>query len=63
MTKANEISNFPTKHAQEPYINRNNVRFAVKWSYKIVFDIKESTIRILSIFHTSQNPEKLKERL
>ena len=57
--KAKETAIFPTKHAKEPYINRDNVRFAVKWSYKIVFEIKENTVRILSVFHTAQNPEKL----
>ena len=57
--KAKETAIFPTKHAKELYINRDNVRFAVKWSYKIVFEIKGNTVRILSIFHTAQNPDKL----
>ena len=57
--KAKETLTFPTKHAIEPYINRDNVRFVVKWSYKIVFEIKENTVIILSIFHTAQNPQKL----
>jgi plasmid stabilization system protein ParE len=60
---ANEIVNFPAKHAHEPHINKDNVRFTVKWSYKIVFEIKENTIRILSVFHTSQSPEKIKNKL
>ena len=62
MAKAREIQLIPTKHAHEPYINRDNVRFAVKWFFKIVFEIKEEddTVRILSIFHTSQSPEKIK---
>ena len=59
--KAKEIVNFPTKHAEEPHINRDNVRFAVKWSYKIMFDIKGNTVRILSVFHTAQNPNKLSQ--
>ena len=57
--KAKETANFPTKHAKEPYINSDNIRFAVKWSYKIVFEIKGDTVRVLSIFHTAQSPEKL----
>jgi len=57
--KAKETANFPTKHPKEPNINRDNVRFALKWSYKIVFEIKGNTVRILSVFHTAQNPEKL----
>jgi len=57
--KAKETANFPTKHPKEPHINRENVRFAVKWSYKIVFEIKGNSVRILSVFHTAQSPEKL----
>ena len=63
MAKAREIQNIPTKHAREPYINQDNIRFAVKWSFKIVFEIKENTVRILSIFHTAQSPEKIKGNL
>ena len=58
-SKAKEILNFPTKHAREPYINKHNVRFTVKWSYKIVFEVKGNMVRILSVFHTAQNPEKI----
>ena len=56
---AKEIKNIPAKHAREPYINQDNVRFAVKWSFKIVFEIRDNTVRILSIFHTAQSPEKI----
>ena len=63
MAKAKELQIIPTKHAHELYINRDNVRFAVKWSFKIVFEIKEDNIRILSIFHTAQSPERVKEKL
>ena len=61
VAKAREIQNIPTKHAREPYINRENIRFAVKWSFKIVFEIKDDSVRILSIFHTSQRPERMKK--
>jgi len=63
IAKAKETLIFPTKHAREPYIDRDNVRYVVKWSYKIVFEIKENSVIILSIFHTAQSPEKLKESL
>ena len=57
--KAKDTSKFPTKHPKESYVNRDNIRFAVKWSYKIIFEIKGNTVRILSVFHTAQSPEKL----
>jgi len=58
-SEAKEILNFPTKHAKEPYINNDNIRFTVKWSYKIVFEIRGNKVIILKIFHTAQNTEKL----
>jgi len=56
---ANEISLFPTKHAKEPFILNETVRYAVKWSYKILFTINENHVNIVRIFHTAQNPEKI----
>ena len=56
---ANEIIFFPTKHAIEPVIINETVRYAVKWSYKILFTIGEKKINIVRIFHTAQNPNKL----
>lgn len=41
---ANEIIPFPTKHTTEPFIIDGTVRYAVKWSYKILFTISEKHI-------------------
>jgi plasmid stabilization system protein ParE len=54
-----EISQFPTKHAKEPVIFDETVRYAVKWSYKILFTISEKHINIVRIFHTAQSPKKI----
>ena len=56
---AKEIIFFPTKHAVEPFIIDGTVRYAVKWSYKILFTIGEKHINIVRIFHTAQNPNRL----
>jgi plasmid stabilization system protein ParE len=56
---ANKISPFPTKHAIEPFIIDITVRYAVKWSYKILFTIGEKHINIVRIFHAAQNPDRL----
>jgi plasmid stabilization system protein ParE len=56
---AKEIVFFPTKHAIEPVIIDETVRYAVKWSWKILFTISETHINIVRIFHTAQNPDKL----
>ena len=56
---AAEITFFPTKHTIEPAIIDETVRYAVKWSWKILFTIGEKHINIVRIFHTAQNPDKL----
>ena len=57
--EANEIACFPAKHAQEPLISDQTVRYAIKWSYKILFTVSEKHINIVRLFHTAQNPEKI----
>jgi plasmid stabilization system protein ParE len=57
--EAFKTGTFPTKHPKELRINNENIRFTVKWSYKIVFEIRGNTVRILSVFHTAQHPDKL----
>ena len=56
---AKDISNFPTKHAKEPIILDDTVRYAVKWSYKILFTISTKHVNIVRVFHTAQNPKKM----
>ena len=55
---ANEIAYFPAKHAIEPAILEETVRYAIKWNYKILFTINERYVNIVRIFHTAQNPNK-----
>jgi len=56
---AKEISHFPTKHAKEPSILDETVRYAIKWSYKIFFTINEEHVNIVRVFHTAQSPNKI----
>ena len=56
---AKQIIFFPTKHAIEPFIIDGTVRYAVKWSYKILFTISKKHINVVRIFHTAQNPDRL----
>ena len=56
---AQAITHFPNKHAKEPVMIDTTVRYAVKWSYKILFTVSEKHINIVRIFHTAQNPDKL----
>jgi len=56
---ANEVTNFPAKHAKEPFVLDGTVRYTVKWSYKILFTISEKHVNVVRIFHTAQSPKKI----
>ncbi|MDR0231804.1 MAG: type II toxin-antitoxin system RelE/ParE family toxin [Dysgonamonadaceae bacterium] len=57
--KVNEIKLFPEKHTKEFLDIPESMRYALKWSYKILFTVDEKYVNIVRIFHTAQNPEKL----
>jgi toxin ParE1/3/4 len=57
---ANSLIVFPEKYPVEPTLNNPDVRFAVIWSFKIIYLSKNDTIYILRIFNTKRNPKKLK---
>lgn len=56
------LETFPNGYAKDEYASTQEfiVRFIVKWNYKLVFTVNENTVYIAGIFHTSQNPDKLK---
>lgn len=52
---------FPLKFPKERVFDSLNIRYAVIWSYKIVYAIENDTIVILRIFSTKRKPKKLKK--
>ncbi len=47
-----------------PYAHKNLQKFVVKkFPFVIYYQLDESTIRVIAIFHTSRNPEIWNERL
>ncbi len=61
---AGSLNDFPEKYAAEPYLENEleNYRSVSKWSCKIIFEVTDQEIIIADIFHTSQNPKKIKKR-
>ncbi|HMK07387.1 MAG TPA: type II toxin-antitoxin system RelE/ParE family toxin [Flavobacterium sp.] len=55
------LDHFPYKFPAEPSIKIEKVRYAVIWSFKIVFSIEKDAVVILRVFNTRQNPRKLKK--
>ena len=41
--------------------NPGNIRRFFKWSYKIVYQVKEEKVIILEVYHTSRNPSDIKK--
>jgi toxin ParE1/3/4 len=61
-TRAKSLLNFPLLGEKEELLNfrEENFRYLVEGNYKIIYWIDDEVIRIVSVFDTRQNPEKLK---
>lgn len=60
--KVEQLENFPELGQRESLLQHKNseYRYLVAWSYKIIYRRTERRITISRIFHTAQNPDKLK---
>lgn len=56
---ADTLGDMPYKYPKEPIYNDEVVRYAVLYSYKIVYRIEQKQIKILRIFQTAQDPKKI----
>lgn len=58
---AEGLNDFPKKYPVESLLAADgNYRYAVKWSYKIIYEVTDKEIIVAYIFHTKQSSEKLK---
>ena len=57
----NSLIKFPYSYPIEPFYNDENVRFITKWSFKMVYYIREDTIYIMRIFNTNMLPNRILE--
>ncbi|MCZ8196040.1 MAG: type II toxin-antitoxin system RelE/ParE family toxin [Flavobacterium sp.] len=59
-TKA--LKEFPFIGQKEELLNFRNedFRYLIEGKFKIIYCVDKETIRIYSVFHTKQNPEKIK---
>ena len=60
--RTEQLENFPELGPKEPLLQhkKSEYRYLVSWSYKIIYRLSNDRITISRIFHTAQNPEKLK---
>lgn len=56
------LENFPLSGTLEPALAHKKIeyRFLVIWSLKIIYKVDIKKVTIARVFHTSQNPKKLK---
>ena len=57
----NSLIMFPYSYPIEPFYKNENVRFITKWSFKIVYYIREDTIYIMRVFNTNMLPKRILE--
>ena len=55
------LERFPTAYPRDQYAStdKTEIRFVLKWKYKILFFIDDDIVQVVGIFHTAQNPDKL----
>lgn len=51
----NELNIFPEKFPKEPTFNDENIRFCVKWNFKILYQIKSDKILIINVYITKMS--------
>jgi toxin ParE1/3/4 len=62
--RAESLDRFPEMGAIEQLLahKKSEYRFLVVWSYKIIYRVSKDKITISRIFHSAQNPQKLRDK-
>lgn len=62
LSEMKRLIHFPEAYPKDEYAttDTHTVRFIIKWRYKILYYIEVNAVYIIGIFHTAQNPKKLK---
>lgn len=62
---AKSLGDFPEKYSREDYLidEPEIFRSISKWSYKIIYEVTDNYIIIVDVFHTSQNPDKIRRSI
>jgi len=60
LVEIKRLEYFPSAYPKDEYasVDGREIRFIVKWHYKILFFIDINTVQVVGIFHTAQNPNK-----
>lgn len=58
----NSLIKFPYSYPIEPFYNNTNVRFITKWSFKMVYYVRNEAIYILRVFNTNMKADRILEK-
>jgi plasmid stabilization system protein ParE len=60
---AKSLGFMPHKFAEDPILKEEpgDIRFKVIWSYKLVYETTKEEVIILDVYHTSRDPQNLKQ--
>jgi plasmid stabilization system protein ParE len=61
LSEMKRLEHFPTAYPKDEFASTNvqEIRFIMKWRYKILYFVRENTVQVVGIFHTAQTPNQL----
>jgi len=62
---ADSLADFPEKYPVLELLKPSDriYRFVPQWSFKLIYEVTESEIRVMMVFNARQDPARLQERL
>ena len=62
LSEMKRLAYLPEAYPKDEYATTAThvVRFIIKWNYKILYYIEANSVYVIGIFHTAQNPKRLK---
>ncbi len=59
-----KLSKYPTLYQIDEYYpdDKGDIRRFFRWSFRIVYQVRETKVVVLNIFHTGMDPNKLKKK-
>lgn len=64
LERTDQLKRFPLSGAKEPFLVKSGQesRYLVISDYKIIYQVENKKVIITDVFHTKQNPEKIKRK-
>ena len=61
INRCKELKSF-SGYSEEPYLSKlGDYKSVIIWNYVIIFSVRDKTVNVLNIIHTSMHPDKRKD--